>query len=113
MRTSNLPPKRDLFDVLHNLKQNIREDYRCSLAEDSDKKPSMDVTIFWNSATGDWDFLEPADGFTRPAAAGFRVWIVAYLTRTTNCYDLACQIQGRLLEREVQQGCPTQDRGRQ
>lgn len=76
-----LPEKGEIASLLASLKDDIRDDYRCTDDPDDDT-PGMCVTI-GASTDGRWDYQTGDNSFTG-GAYGHPVWGVVYLCRDTD-----------------------------
>ena len=92
---SKLPLVKDLRALFIALKQDIGDDYRCTL--DSGCPPSMDVTIGWDPETGDWNYQTGGNDYTG-GAYGYRHWAVVYLDRRSNSTEMAREVREQLME---------------
>ena len=90
-----LPTIKELRTLFIALKQDIRDDYRCSGSEEG--PPSKDVTIGWSDATGDWDYQTGDNSYTG-GAYGYPQWAVVYLDRRSNSTELAREVRSQLDE---------------
>ena len=72
--------------LLRLLKRDIADDYRAT-NDPEDNTPGMQVT-FGLDASGDWSYQTGDNSFTG-GAYGHTAWGIAYLTRRSNCKELA------------------------
>ena len=91
----NLPKINELRRLFIALKQDIGDDYRCTL--DSGCPPSMDVTIGWDPESGDYAY-QVGDNSYMGGAYGYRHWAVVYLDRRSNSTEMAREVREQLME---------------
>ena len=92
----NLPKINELRRLFIALKQDIGDDYRCTL-DDGRCQPSMDVTIGWSPDTGDWSY-QTGDNSYMGGAYGYPHWAVVYLERRSNSTEMAREVRRQLDE---------------
>lgn len=59
--------------------------------------PEMDLTVGWDSETGDWSYQTGDNSFTG-GAYGYPIWAVVTVYRRANSRELAKEIQDQLSE---------------
>ena len=93
---SKLPLVKDLRALFIALKQEIGDDYRCTL-DDGQGPPSMDVTIGWDPESGDYAY-QVGDNSYMGGAYGYQHWAVVYLDRRSNSTEMAREVREQLME---------------
>jgi len=96
-----LPRIKDIRALLIELKAFMHDDYRAEGCED-DSTPSMDVTI-GASDDGTWGYQTGDNSFTG-SAYGHPHWAVLFLTRRSNCTELARDAISQISELAAQRG---------
>lgn len=95
----NLPKINELRRLFIALKQDIGDDYRCSLYDSpgaEEGPPSMDVLIYWGPEFG-WGYHTGAVDYF--AGDGDRPYqAVVYLSRRSNSTELAREVREQLME---------------
>lgn len=92
----NLPKINELRRLFIALKQDIGDDYRCTL-DDGRCPPSMDVTVGWEPEDGSWNYQTGDNSYTG-GAYGYRHWAVVYLDRRSNSTEMAREVREQLME---------------
>ncbi len=92
---AKLPPKKEIYQLLVELKQTIGDDYRAS-DDPEDNTPGMCVTIGANEE-GKWNYQTGDNSFTG-GAYGLPHWAVISLYRDSNCNTLAAEVLDQLAE---------------
>lgn len=95
-----LPLIKDLRALFIALKQDIRDDYRCSLdygpGGDDSGPPSLDVLIYWGPEFG-WGYhTGPVDYFAGDGDLPYQA--VVYLDRRSNSTEMAREVREQLME---------------
>lgn len=88
---TKLPRIGQLASLLRLLKKDIGDDYRVEGQDFDDTTPTMQVTVGCNIETGDWSY-QTGDNSYSGGAYGYAHWGVGYLTRRSNCNDVAKDI---------------------
>ena len=92
-----LPKINELRSLFIELKQDIGDDYRCTLDDDDAGPPSMDVTIGWTPETGSYSYQTGDNSYTG-GAYGHPYWAVVYLDRRSNSTEMAREVRRQLDE---------------
>jgi len=92
-----LPPVNEIYTLLRELKGQIEDEYRASIQEEDETLPMMDLTIGWTPNDGTWSYQTGDNSFAGGAYL-HPIWAVDYLTRRTNCRDMAAELISQLLE---------------
>lgn len=90
----NLPTIKDLTHLCSETKKTISLEYR---AFEGDEEPGIQLTIGWNNETGDWGWQTGDNSYTG-AAYHYPHWAVTGVYRSSNCRELARDLQSQLDE---------------
>jgi len=88
----NLPTIENLTDLCKEVKARICDEYR---AFDEDERPGIQLTIGWDSETGEWSYQTGDNGYMG-RAYHYPIWAVTGVYRRSNCKDLARELQAEL-----------------
>jgi len=94
--TAPLPRIGALVSLLRALKKTIGDEYRAPGCE-NETRPSMQVTIGWDSTTGEWSY-QTGDNSYMGGAYLHPAWAVVGLYRSSPSYRLALDIREQLYD---------------
>ena len=93
MPTAKLPPLSDLYDLCRAVKLDISDEYRAHVDDDT---PGILLTVGANGEGG-WSWQTGDNSYTG-GAYHYPPWAVVGVWRTSNCRDLAKEIQEQLAD---------------
>jgi len=89
-----LPTIKELADLCKEVKRDIEDDYR---AFEDDDCPGIQLTIGWDSETGEWSY-QLGDNAFMGYAYHYPTWAVTGVYRRSNCRELARELQDELAQ---------------
>jgi hypothetical protein len=94
--TPQLPLLEDLYKLCRAVKQDISDEFRATEDPD-DNAPGIQLTVGWDPDCGDWSYQTGDNSYTG-GAYSFPWWGVIGVYRTSNCRELARQINEQLAD---------------
>lgn len=86
---------KELYKLCRETKDSIGDDFR---ATEEDTQPSTTLTV-GTDMTGNIGGAQTGDNCYTGGAYSSPVWAVAHIYRTSNCHELAVDLQGQIMDR--------------
>lgn len=90
-RKAKYPTKKEMYELIRDLKGDIMDDYRCTDQDMDDETPMMTVTIGLDPEDGSWGYQTGDNSYTG-GAYGYHYWAVVDIHRRSNSSEVAREI---------------------
>lgn len=91
-RKAKYPTKKEMYELIRDLKPTIRDDYRCTDQDMDDETPMMTVTIGLDPKDGSWGYQTGDNSYSGAAYLYPDAWAVVDIHRRSNSNEVAQEI---------------------